>query len=158
VSLIPERLKTLADRINTGLDSPETSRALVVFNLTNVPLSGVAVFDASMAWPTALPFPPVVVTEMGTVIVSSTITRYDDAADKKGRSDYRLIHFELRFAVQAVPSNGWKTYLAAYTQTSPHPLLDLTEQKGLMVAETMRHGGDLPPVGTFASAGLQNLA
>ena len=55
-------LAAIADRIDTGLDSPETSRALVVFNRTEQPLSGVAVFRASMSWPRDMPLPPVVVT------------------------------------------------------------------------------------------------
>ena len=82
-------------------------------------------------------------------VVPSAIMAYGEFADKIGRPDYRGVHFELRFAVVDIPVNGWKTYLAAYTEQAPPILKDLPGQHGLIVVETTRHGGDLPPVGTF---------
>lgn len=134
-------LRTVAERINTGSDNPETSRALVVFNETGAPLSGVAVFEASMSWPVAVPLPPVAVTEFDGTPVVSECADFADGPDVKGRADRRQISFVLRFAVTDVPAHGWKTYLAAYAPV-PAPTL------GLTVLETTRHDGDLPQEGT----------
>lgn len=141
--------QSLADRLNTGTDSPDTSRALVVFNLTPQPLSGVAVFHASMSWPQGVPLPPVVVTDLQGSAVPAAVRDRAVGPDAKGRSDRCQLTFSLCFAVSDVPANGWRTCIAAYTDAPLPTLEDFLETPGLVVVETMRHGGGLPPVGTF---------
>ena len=142
-------LRAVADHINTGLACPDTSRALVVFNLTEQFLGGAAVFLASMSWPRDTPLPPVVVTDLTGVPVAATIQYKAEAPDTKGRADRRLLSFALCFQVSDVPPNGWHTYMAAYADVPSPPLQDFVETTGLVVVETSRHGGDLPPVGNF---------
>lgn len=141
-------LAAIAERIHTGLDSPETSRALVVFNQTEQSVSGVAVFHASMSWPRDLPLPPVVVTDEGKA-VSSAVRDMTDGPDAKGRHDRCQLRFSLCFAVSDVPANGWRTYIASYVEVPAPPLEDFVETPGLVVVETTRHGGGLPLVGNF---------
>ncbi len=141
-------LTEIAERINTGLDDPETSRALVVFNRADDPVSGIAVFSAAMAWPRALPLPPVVVMDEGRA-VASILYDMTEAPDTKGRADHCRLDFSLGFAVSDVPANGWRTYLASYTDAPAPTLGDFVETPSLVVVETTRHGGDLPPVGNF---------
>lgn len=139
--MTPDDLRAPAERINTGADNPETSRALVVFNQTDAPLSGVAEFQASMSWPVGVPLPPVIVTEFDGTPVASELVNRADGPDAKGRAERRQLTFSLRFAVFDVPARGWKTYLAAYAPlASPTP--------GLTVLETTRHVGSLPQEGT----------
>jgi len=145
------RLAAIADHINTGLDDPETSRALVVFNLTPLPLSGVIVFRVAMSWPRDLPLPPVVVMDEGES-VPSAIRDMTEGPDAKGRADRRQLTFSLYFVVSDVPANGWRTYIAAYTDAPSPAREDFVETPGLVVVETTRHGGDLPPVGSFENA------
>lgn len=130
--------QSLAERINVGVDDAEMSRALVVFNETDAPLSGVAIFQASMSWPVGVPLPPVAVTEFDGTPVVSECADFADGPDVRGRAERRQLTFTLRFAVSGIPARGWKTYLAAYAPLpSPTP--------GLTVLETTRHDGDLPP-------------
>lgn len=142
------QLAEIAERINTGLDDPETSRALVVFNQTDQPVSGVAVFRAAMSWPRALPLPPVLVTDGG-LAVPSIVRDVTEAPDLKGRADRCQFGFSLCFAVSDVPANGWRTSIAAYADMPASVLGDFVETPGLVVVETTRHGGDLPSVGVF---------
>lgn len=136
--MTPDDLRALAERINTGADNPETSRALVVFNQTASPLSGVAVFDASMSWPVGVPLPPVVVTDFDGRPIIAELVNFADGPDAAGRAGRRQLTFTLRFAVSDVPARGWKTYFAAYAPLpAPTP--------GLTVLETDHHDGDLPP-------------
>lgn len=144
-------LAAIADRIHTGADSPDTSRALVVFNQTDLPVSGVAVFRAAMSWPRDLSLPPVVVMGEGHR-VPSAIQDLMEGPDAKGRSNHRHLTFSLYFVVSDVPANGWRTYIAAYTDAPAPALKDFVETPGLVVVETIRHGGDLPPVGLFRNA------
>jgi hypothetical protein len=148
VSIIP--FQALAKRIDTGEDSPDTSRAFVVFNLTDLPLSGVAVFQAIMSWPRDTPLPPVAVTDMRGVPVAASIRDMMEGPDTKGRPDRCQLTFSLGFQVSDVPANGWRTYLAAYAQAPSPPLADFGATPGLVVVETTRHGGDLPPTGRLA--------
>ncbi len=147
-SLQVHDLLLTADRINTGTDSPDTSRALVLFNRTCQPVSGVAVFRASMSWPRDVPLPPVVVMDQGKTLPLA-VRDLTDGADAKGRPDRHRLSFSLCFAVSDVPANGWRTYIAAYADTPSPALEDFVETPGLVVVETTRHGGDLPPVGNF---------
>ena len=147
-----ENLQSVADRTDTGADSPDTSRALVVFNLTPQPLGGVAVFRASMSWPRDLPLPPVLVTE-DSIARAAAVREMTHGPDAKGRLDRCLLSFSLCFAVSPVPANGWRTCIASYADTASPPLPeDFIETRGLVVVETTRHGGDLPPVGAFKNA------
>ena len=150
-------LQAVADRINTGTDTPETSRALVVFNLTHQLLSGVAVFRADMAWPKDTPLPPVIISELEGEAVPSALTEWREGPDRKKRVDRRQVTFALRFAVRDVPAQGWRTYIASYT-ASPVPEADAIlgdATPGLQVIETLRHGGDLAAGGARnASAAL----
>ncbi len=141
-------LAAIAERIHTGMDSPESSRALVVFNQTEQSLSGVAVFHAAMSWPRGVPLPPVVVTDEGNT-VPSAVRDMTKGPDAKGRPDRCQLRFSLCFAVSDVPANGWRTCIAAYCEASSLALEDFVETPGLVVVETTRHGGDLPPVGNF---------
>ena len=146
-----------AVRIDTGTAKPETTRALVVFNITDEPLSGAAMFEASMAWPVNELMPFIAVTDMDGTPTASDIPDLAEGPDPEGRVDYRLVAFQLRFAVQDVPANGWRTYLAYMSGDydapdegavpDPEAVGELTA--GLEIVETGRHGGDLPPVGTF---------
>ncbi len=144
-------LADLAARINTGSSDADTSRALVVFNLTDVALSGVAVFRADMAWPKDLPLPSVVIRELNGDVVPSALTDWQEGPDRKGRADRRQVSFALRLAVRDVPSQGWRTYIASYADT-PGPALPEAVSDGnpgLIVLETLRHAGDYPPLGHF---------
>lgn len=141
-------LSAIAERIQTGLDNPEISRALVVFNQTDQPLSGTAVFHVSMSWPRDAPLPPITVMDEGKT-VPSAIRDMTAGSDIKGRPDRCRLRFSLCFAVSDVPANGWCTYIAAYAETPSPTLEDFVGIPGLVVVETTRHEGDLPPVGNF---------
>lgn len=147
-SSLPD-LQSIAERINTGTENPDTSRALVVFNSTSKSLSGVAVFRASMAWPHNLPLLPVSVTDAAGSVVASVIRETQTGPDAKGRADRVQLAFALCFAVADVPANGWRTYLASYADAPTLALEDCVETPGLTVVETTRHGGDLAKIGNF---------
>ena len=144
-------LQPLAERINTGTENPDISRALVVFNLTTSSLSGAAVFRASYSWPRDVPLPPVVVTDSDGTVVPSALRERQEAADAKGRADRVQLSFALCFAVSDVPANGWRTYIASYAEAPTLALRDVVEDfveaPGLTVVETTRHGGDLAMTG-----------
>ena len=142
-------LQAIAERVNTGTENPDTSRALVVFNSTDRPLGGVAVFGASMAWPRDVPLPPVSITAADGVTVPSAIREMQQRPEAKGRADRVQLSFALYFAVSDVPANGWRTYLASYTNVPAPALEDFVETPGLSVVETTRHGGDLALAGTL---------
>lgn len=146
---ISSDLLALVERVNTGCDNPETSRALIVFNRTEEPISGVAAFSASMSWPRDTPLPPVRVADTEGQTVPAAVTDWDEGPDSKGRADRRQVAFSLCFAVSNVPANGWRTYIASYAEKASPLLNDFAETPGLVVVETTRHGGDLPPVGNF---------
>ena len=146
---MPINLQAIAERINTRTENPETSRALVVFNSTSQALSGVAVFRASMAWPRDMPLPPVTLTNADGEVVSSAVREMEMGPDAKGRADRAQISFALCFAVSDIPANGWRTYLASYTDAPPLALEDFVGTLGLLVVETTRHSGDLPMQGSF---------
>ena len=142
-------LQTIAERISTGTDDPETSRALVVFNSTAQALSGVVVFRASMAWLRDVPLPPVTLTNAAGEAVPSAVREMQTGPDIKGRADKVQLSFALCFAVSDVPANGWRTYLASYSDAPTLALEDFVETSGLTVVETTRHDGDLALVGNF---------
>ena len=144
---MPPDLHAIAERINTGTENPDTSRALVVFNSTSQSLSGVAVFRAAMSWPRDVPLPPVVITDNAGVPVPAALRDMMRGADAKGRMDRVQLSFALCFAVAAVLPNGWRTYLASYADAPTLPLEDFVETTGLNVVETTRHGGDLAMCG-----------
>ena len=141
--------QSIAERINTGTENPETSRALVVFNSTSQPLSGVAIFQASMAWPRDMPLPPVSVSDAEGNTVPSAVREMQEGPDAKGRANRVQLSFALCFAVSAVPANGWRTYLASYTDVMALVLEDFIETPGFSVVETTRHDGDLAMSGNF---------
>jgi len=145
---LPE-LQAIAERINTGTANSDTSRALIVFNLTDTPVSGVAVFRASMSWPHRQPLPPVDVSDRNGTVVPAAIREMTDGPDAKGRADRRQISFALHFAAADVPANGWRTYVAFYADTPSPPLENGAQIADLLVVETTRHGGDLPSTGNF---------
>lgn len=144
-------LNEIARRIDTGSANPETSRALVVFNESDAPVTGVAVFQAEISWPMNDLLPFIAVSDMEGNPVISDIPDIAEGPDPKGRADWQRLAFPLRFAVADVPPRGWRTYLAFYGGeiVAPDPQgLDI-ESAGLTVVETTRHGGDLPSCGTF---------
>ncbi len=141
-------LAAIAERIHTGLNNPEESRALVVFNQTDQPLTGVAIFRAAMSWPRGVLLPPVVVTDEDKTI-PSIVRDMTEGPDAKGRADRCQLRFSLCFAVTDVRANGWRTYIAAYCEAPSLALEDFVETPGLVVVETTRHSGDLPPFGNF---------
>jgi hypothetical protein len=145
----PEQLQSLADSINTGLDNPETSRALIVFNQTDQAQSGITIFRASMSWPRNQPLPPVAVMNGEGSLVSAAIGEMSEAPDPKGRADRLLLSLALRFEVTNVPPLGWRTYYASYAEHASPPLENAAENTDLIVIETTRHGGDLPTTGNF---------
>lgn len=142
-------LQSYAERVNTGTMDAETSRALVVFNETDAPVSGVAVYFASMPWPLQELVPPVSVTDWGGVPVPCDMSDMAEGPDPKGRDTHRLLAFQLHFEVADVPAQGWKTYIASFSDAPPDPEGLSESAEGLAVTETTRHGGDLPSVGTF---------
>ena len=142
-------LQSITERINTGTENPDTSRALVVFNSTSRTLSGVVVFHASMAWPRDVPLPPVSVADASGSVIASAIREMQTGPDTKGRADRVQLSFALWFAVSEVPANGWRTYIASYAEGPPLALEDFVETPGLIVVETTRHSGDLAIVGNF---------
>lgn len=153
-SIKPSDVHAVAACIDTGTADADTSRALVVFNVTDQPLGGFAVFHADMSWPKGTPLPTVSVMDIDGTPVVSAITAMAEGPDRKGRADRYQLSFNLRFDVRDVPARGWKTYIAAYTPVpSLLTLTEVTETSGLLVIETTRHAGDLPPVGTFADCG-----
>ncbi len=149
MSLNPEHLQALADRIDTGSENPEGSRALVIFNLTETPQSGTAVFRASMSWPLNLPLPPVAVAALEGGLVAAVIRELSEAPDRKGRADRVLLSFALHLAATDIPANGWRTYIASYAEAASPLLENAAENADLIVIETTRHGGELPPRGNF---------
>lgn len=146
-------LQSIAERINTGTENPDTSRALVVFNSTSQPLSGVAVFRASMAWLRDTPLPPVSITDANGRIVSSAVREMQAGPDAKGRADRVQLSFALCFVVSEVPANGWRTYVASYAEAPTLLLEDFVVTPGLLVVETTRHDGNLALVGTLEQEG-----
>ena len=142
-------LHFIAERINTGTENPDTSRALIVFNLTSTPQSGVAVFQASMSWPKDVPLPPVVIADSEGVPIPSAIREMAQSADARGRADRVQLHFAIYFAAAAVPAQGWRTYLASYTDAPVLELENTLPNADLIVRETTRHGGDLPTIGVL---------
>ncbi len=144
---MPCDLQAIVERINTGTENPETSRALVVFNSTFQSLSGVAVFHVSMAWPRDTPLPPVSVADAAGSVVASAVREMQTWPDTKGRADRVQLSFSLCFAVSDVPANGWRTYIASYAEGPTLALEDFIETPGLIVVETTRHGGDLAMAG-----------
>ena len=146
---MPPDFQSIADRINTGTENPDTSRALVVFNSTLQILSGVAVFRASMAWPRDTPLPPVTLTDTDGEVVSSAVREMEMGPDAKGRADRVQLSFALCFAVSDIPANGWRTYLASYTDAPTLALEDFVGTLGLTVVETTRHSGELAGTGSL---------
>lgn len=142
-------LQAITERINTGTDNPETSRALVVFNSTPQALTGVAVFRASMAWPRDVLLPPVTLTDTDGEVVPSAVREIETGPDVKGRADKVQLSFALCFAVSDVPANCYRTYIASYADAPPLALEDFVGTLGLLVVETTRHSGDLPMQGSF---------
>lgn len=144
-------LQEIVKRINTGEADPETSRALVVFNETNAPITGVAVFEAEISWPLNDLLPFIAVSDAEGNSASSDIPDMAEGPDPKGRADWQRLAFQLRFAISDVPAQGWKTYLAFYGGeiVAPDPQGLDVESPGLTVVETTRHGGDLPACGPF---------
>ena len=146
---LPE-LQAIADRINTGTNDPDTSRALVVFNLTSHPVSGIAEFRASMSWSLHQPLPPVAVTEPDGTAVPAAVLEMQSGPDGKGRSERRQLSFALHFAVSDVPAQGWRTYIASYADASSPLLENGSEPVDLNVVETIRHSGDFSSMGKFS--------
>ncbi|BDI32243.1 hypothetical protein CCAX7_42940 [Capsulimonas corticalis] len=144
-------LRQTAEKVDTGTEASETSRAFVVFNTTRAPLTGTAVFHAEMSWPRGADLPPIAVTEMAGRPVPRVVGDVLRSEDERGRPDRERIAFDIRFAVTDVPANGWKTYLAWFTEDpAPPNAADLPEaETGLIAIETTRHGGDFPASGTF---------
>jgi hypothetical protein len=142
-----ELLSALVHRIDTGTDSLDMSRALVVFNLTPQSQSGVAVFRASMSWPRDVPLPPVVITDSDVRPVPSAIRDMTQGLDAKGRADRVQLGFAIYFMVTDVPTNGWRTYIATYTDAPSPELENAPPNADLIVMETTRHSGDLPVTG-----------
>ena len=142
-------LQSITERINTGTENPETSRALVVFNSISSALSGVALFRASMAWLRDVPLPPVSVTDAAGSVVASAVREMQTGPDTKGRADRVHLSFALYFAATEVPVNGWRTYIASYAEGLTLALEDFVETPGLIVVETTRHSGDLAMTGNF---------
>lgn len=148
-------LQATAERIDTDAADPATSRALVVFNQTDQPLSGTAVFWAAMSWPIATPLPPLIVTDFDGNAVSFMLTDFSDSPDRKGRTDRQHLAFALRFAVHDVPAHGWRTYIASYIASyAAQPPAETSASlppntPGLVIVETLPHPGDLPATGTF---------
>ena len=143
----PHDLQSVAERIHTGTENPDTSRALVVFNSTSQSLSGVAVFRASYSWPKDVPLPPVVVTDGEGVPMPSAACEMTQGADANGCTNRVQLSFALCFAVSDVPANGWRTYIASYADAPTLVLEDFVEMPGLSVVETTRHEGDLAMTG-----------
>lgn len=144
-------LRQIAERIDTGEADPQASRALVVFNVTERALSGTTVFRANMAWPKSLSLPPILLTDSAGHGVPCAVSEINESPDKKGRADHCHLSFALRFTVQDVPAQGWRTFIASYADASPilPPDLADAETPGLIVIETLPHAGDLPANGTF---------
>ena len=137
-------LQALAARIDTGTAHADTSRALVVFNDTDAPISGVAVYFASMPWPLQELVPPVSVTDMDGHAVPCDMSDMAEGPDPKGRATHRELAFQIHFEVTDVPAQGWKTYIASFSDAPPDPEGLSAATDGLTVIETTRHGGDLP--------------
>jgi hypothetical protein len=143
-------LQAIAEHINTGTDSLDMSRALVVFNLTPQSQSGVAVFRASMSWPRDVPLPPVVITDSDARPVPSALREMTQGLDAKGRADRVQLGFAIYFMVTDVPANGWRTHIASYTDAPSLELENALPNADLVVIETTRHGGDLTMTGKLA--------
>ncbi|MEO7719393.1 MAG: hypothetical protein ABIY70_24590 [Capsulimonas sp.] len=145
-------LRQAAENIDTGLDAPETSRALVVFNTTHEIGNGTAVYHAQMPWRRGVPLPPIMVTQWDGAIVPSWVSPVQRTKDERDRPDREQIAFDIFFSVKDVYAQGWKTYLAWFTdQTSSEEFDEAprTPRTGFVVIETTRHGGHLPTSGTF---------
>jgi len=139
--------QAIAERINTGTENPETTRALVVFNISPHSQSGVAMLRASMSWPRDVPLPPVIITGNDELPVPSALREMMQGADTKGRADRVQLSFAIYFAAADVPVHGWRTYIASYTDAPSPGLENALPNADLVVMETTRHSGDLPTTG-----------
>jgi hypothetical protein len=152
-------LKSIADQIDTGAGEIESARALIVFNLSDAAVTGLACFSAEIGWPMSHQMPAISVCELAGDIVPTSVRSVSERPDPKGRPDRRRIAFELVFAATEVPAHGWSSYVARYvdqhqgTIVSPNAVFD----DRLVVVETEFHDGRYPSSGILSDLGLGML-
>jgi len=133
------RWDEIASRIDTGTTNPDSSRALIVFNTTSEPLSGIAVFHVDMPWRDGRELQGIQVSHLLSQRVC--ISSISEPIFSGGR-----IMFDLCFEVVDIPALGWDTYIAEYVETATNKLSTLHPNTvDLVVHETPRHTGSLSP-------------
>ncbi len=151
VHIDPDWLRHQTERIDTRCGRPESTRALVVWNTGDAPVSGIAVFHADYRVRSGFTLPGILVTASdGTVMASSTLN-FTEAVDE-GEEDRPRIAFDLAFAIREIPARSWAAYFAAYAAEAGPRLgaCDLDAiPRSLAVIETLCRAGELPMAGSF---------
>ncbi len=142
-------LQEFAERIDTGNDNPDRSRALIIFNFSDKPLEGLVLFSVDMPWTDTDELPPVRVCKFGSEEAAPSGIRqlkHEPAApgQAKGR-----ISFGLCFEVDLVGEHSYATYIAEYVESQdvPEVIGEPADSQYYRVVETVRHEGELPPFG-----------
>jgi hypothetical protein len=143
-------LKSIADQINTGACDIDVARALVVFNVSDEEITGIAGFAAEIGWLANDPLPAISISELDGNSIPSAMRSISKKPDPKGRPGRCRISFELVFATCGIPASGWKTYTAVYSdEVNGTPLLSGTVvDERLIVIETLFHDGRFTSIST----------
>lgn len=137
-----QRWDEIASQIDTGTENFDNSRALIVFNSTDKPVSGIACFHVDMPWRRDKILPAIDIYHFLTN--QATRCRYSLTPGFMP-ADRRLV-FDLSFEVKDIPALGWDTYIAEYVEKVKTPRLNAEDWiDSLIVAETLRHPGEYPP-------------
>jgi hypothetical protein len=150
-----QKWQEIADNINTLGTDPSISRALVVFNPSEIPYSGTVVFKVDMPWRSNKALPKININHhVSSGLTSSTITSpilLDENIDKT------RIQFDIVFEVLNVPSRGWDTYIASYSDDKAKNSISssIDYEISLRVVETTIHPGNLPS--TFSLGNFPSL-
>lgn len=127
------------------------SRALIVFNVSQVLSSNTARFASEVTWDNSYGFPGVTITTWTGEVVPSAITDFKTNPDRKGRAGKVRLSFNLDFYVSALASNSWRTYIARFGSTEHSgPEVVLAEPvPHFVVLEAEAQQGELSPFGTL---------
>jgi len=157
------RFERLAEQIDTGQDS-DLSRGLIVFNPAPVAVSGRAILPVDMPWRRSEPFPPVNVRELASgQVVQHEIdgVHWSSLGDTEVSvyTDRMRLRFLLIVCVEAVPANGYATYIAMFGDGAEDtPRYDTSPcRPELVVVECRSHAGILPCRGALVLTDDRNL-
>jgi hypothetical protein len=148
-ALEERRFHDISEAIDTGLDHPETSRALIVFNTSGEPLVGLLVFHVEMPWRVGHDLPPLQATNLASQRVCRHRILNLIFVPPPHDEDRGLLHFDLWIEVEGVAPRGWETLIVEYVSRSGEEQTDAViplplDPDRYVIVETLRHGGDLP--------------